>query len=478
MPCVFSSKHLAVFDPQKAMFDDEREGYRWSLDEEEDRKHLLKFTDQFKPFQDVVSLVCNCAWEKIISEQYFKGTLFRFPLRNEASEISNNLYDSNKVIELFESFVADAELSLLFLRAVSSISLMHIDRAGKVNIRMKVSVSTPVCEEWKENEIQRECVEGKTSFKTVSCRSSSEPENQTKWLVTTCHLKEGHVPEIDILADKLSFHPQVDVAFQCDEIKTCITGRLSCFLPLPNNETNNTGLPVHVNACFGLTDNRRYIKWQEEDQRNDESAKWNELLKKEVLPHVYMKMIQDAIELSRKYMLPANTVYSLWPDLSKTEHSGRWHEVAMDVCKQLFQGKKIFCLAKNNKSWVAASDAVFPTNHTDSDMTSAVARLLIAKGENLVSVPEHVLKALKRAFPKPETLQYVTPSFVRTVLRETEIGTICKDDKLSLLEYVLSDGKYDELHGLQLLPLSDGSFKSFTSNEEDMALIDNEEFPR
>ncbi|XP_037395205.1 sacsin [Pygocentrus nattereri] len=480
LPCVFSSKHLAVFDPQKTMFDDEREGYRWSLEDEEDRKHLLEYTDQFKPFQDIVGLVCDCAWEKIISEQYFKGTLFRFPLRSEASEISDNLYDSLKVEQLFDSFIADAEISLLFLRNVTSISLMHIDTNGTDNVTMKVSVSSssPLPQESEAHDFQREYVEGVTSFKTVCCVSPSEPETKTKWLVTTCLLMEGRVPEIDTLADKLSFHPQVDVAFQCDEIKTGVTGRLSCFLPLPNNETNNTGLPVNVNACFGLTDNRRYIKWQEEDQKNDESAMWNELLKKEVLPHVYLKIIQDAIQFSRKSMLPASTVYSLWPDLSKTEQRDRWHEVAMEVYKQLFTGKDIFSLAANEESWVAASEAVFPTNNTDTDTMSAVARLLIAERENLVTVPEHVLKAIQRAFTEPATLQWVTPCFVRTVLRKTEIGNVSKDDKLSLLEYVLSDGKYEELHGLQLLPLSDGSFRSFTNEEEDTALIDNEEFSR
>ncbi|KAI4899615.1 hypothetical protein NFI96_003403, partial [Prochilodus magdalenae] len=481
LPCVFSSKHLAVFDPQKMMFDDEREGYRWSLDDEEDRKHLLEYTDQFKPYQDIVSLVYNCTWEKIISECQFNGTLFRFPLRSEASEISDNLYDSRKVEQLFDSFIADAEISLLFLRSVRSISLMHIEPSGAVNIRLKVSVSCISCpfpQDSEAHDSQREYVEGQTSFKTVSVVSPSEPETQTKWLVTTCRLTEGCVPEIDTLADKLHFHPQVDVGFQCDGNRAGVTGRLSCFLPLPNNETNNTGLPVHINACFGLTDNRRYIKWQEEDQKNDESAVWNELLKKEVLPHVYLKIIQDAIRLSSRSELSASTVYSLWPDLSKTEHKDRWHEVAVEVCKRLFRRTDIFCLAADEESWVAASEAVFPSNNMDTDTMVAVARLLIAEGENLVTVPEHVLKAIQRAFPDPSDLQWVTPCFVRTVLHKTEIGNLSKDDKLALLEYVLSDGEYEELHGLQLLPLSDGSFRSFTKEEEDTALIDNEEFSR
>ncbi|XP_026768484.3 sacsin-like [Pangasianodon hypophthalmus] len=480
LPCVFSSKHLAVFDPQKLMFDDEREGYRWSLDDEEDRKHLLEFTDQFKPFQDIVNLVCDsaCAWEKIIKECYFKGTLFRFPLRDESSEISDNLYDSKKATQLFDSFIPDADISVLFLRSVSSISLLHIDSSGSVTSRMNVSASSPSSSLQKSEDFKRNCVQGETSFKTVSCSSPCQENTTTKWLVTACRLVEGRVPEIDTLAGKLSFYPQVDVAFQCDEDRASGSGRLSCFLPLPNNETNRTGLPVHINACFGLTDNRRYIKWQEEDQKNDESAEWNELLMKEVLPHVYLKIIQDGIQLSRKSILPVSAVYNLWPNLRETEHRPRWHEVAVDLFQRLFQNQEIFSLAKNEKKWVAASDAVFPSDDTDTDMMSAAFRLLIEKGENLVFAPEHVLLSIKKTFPNPDTLQWVTPGFVRSVLHRSEIESIGKNEKLSILEYVLSDGRYEELNGLQLLPLSDGSFRSFTNKEEDTALIDNEKFSR
>ncbi|XP_058248384.1 sacsin-like isoform X2 [Hemibagrus wyckioides] len=480
LPCVLSSKHLAVFDPQKQMFDDDREGYRWSLDDEEDRKHLLEFTDQFKPFQDIVNLVCenDGAWEKIINESYFKGTLFRFPLRHEASEISDNLYDSKKATQLFDSFIPDADISVLFLRSVISISLWHIDSNGRVTIRMNVSASSPSSPLQESDDFRRNCLQSRTSFKTVSCSSPCEEKTTTKWLVRACRLTEGCVPEIDALAGKLSFYPQVDIAFQCDEDRACGSGRLSCFLPLPNNETNMTGLPVHINACFGLTDNRRYIKWQEEDQKNDESAEWNELLMKEVLPHVYLKIIQDSIQLSRESVLPVSAVYHLWPDLRETEHRPRWNEVAGDLFQRLFKNQEIFSLAKNEKEWVAASDAVFPNDYPDTDIMSAVFCLLMEEGENLVTAPDHVLLSIKRTFPNPDTLKWVTPGFVRSVLHRSDIDSIGKDKKLSILEYVLSDGRYEELNGLQLLPLSDGSFRSFTNREEDTALIDNEKFSR
>ncbi|KAG1941227.1 sacsin [Pimephales promelas] len=476
LPCVFSSEHLAIFDPQKKMFGDDEEGYRWSLDDKEDRKSLLNLRDQFQPFQNVVSHVDSCSWEKVINEeQYFKGTLFRFPLRNEASEISDNLYDSSKVTQLFDSFIADADISLLFLRNVSSITLLHIDTNGFCHNRLKVSASNQFNNDL--SHVKQESFDRKTCFKTVSHIPHQMEETKSQWLVTSCLLKHGYKPEIDSLASKLSFYPQVDAAFRIDEDRSHCNGRLSCFLPLPNNDSNKTGLPIHINACFGLTDNRRFIKWQEEDQKNDESAKWNELLTKDILPHVYLMMILDAIQLSRNSTLPAATVYNLWPDLSKTVHKDRWHEVATDTLKGLFE-YKIFHLAKDEKIWVSPSEAVFPVNNICSDTMSAVSRLLIAEGENLVTVPQHVLKDVQKIFPEKDTLTWVSPSYVRNVLHRSKAENLSKDDRYSLLELALSDEKYTELQGLKLLPLSDGTFTSFSNEVQNTVLIDNEKFSR
>ncbi|XP_026063151.1 sacsin-like [Carassius auratus] len=476
LPCVFSSEHLAIFDPQKKMFGEDEEGYRWTLNDEEDRASLLKLKDQFEPFQNIVSQVNSSSWEKIISEKkYFEGTLFRFPLRNEASEISDNLYDSTKVTQLFDNFIADSDINLLFLRNVSSITLLHIDTNGLCNNRLKVLVSNQFINDL--SHITWESFDRKTCFKTVSHFSQQTEEKRSQWLVTTCLLKQGYIPEIDSLANKLSFCPQVETAFRLDEDRSLCNGRLSCFLPLPNNESNKTGLPIHINACFGLTDNRRFIKWKEEDQKNDESAKWNEQLTKYITPHVYIMMILDAIQLSGNSALPSPTVYNLWPDLSMTILKERWHEVATDTLKGLSE-YKIFHLADNEKIWVSASDAVFPGKNIPRDTMSAVSRLLIAEGENLVSVPEHVLKDVQEIFPESDTLTWVTPSFVRDVLHRSEADNLSKDDKYSLLEFTLSDEKYTELETLKLLPLSDGSFTSFGSGEQNTVLIDNEKFPR
>ncbi|XP_049449218.1 sacsin [Epinephelus fuscoguttatus] len=476
VPSIMSSEHLGMMDPQEKIFGERQGGFLWSLDDAEHQEALTTMHDQFQPFRDIVSLVSRQEWSKVITEdQHFEGTIFRFPLRKEASDISDNLYDSDKVEELFDSFIADADLSLLFLKNVTSVSLIHIDVRGTVNTRLEVKSSFPTDVLKPEDKL---IIEGSTRFKCITL--SSEDHKATKWLVTTCTMKEGNVENLDLLAKKLSFSPQVDLAFPCDEKKDCSESRLSCFLPLPNNESNKTGLPVYVNACFGLTDNRRHIKWQEEDQKHDEHAVWNELLMKEVLPQAYLMIIQDAIKLAQKSALPVSSVYNLWPDIAQIKHKDRWYAVALDVLHHLFRHNvAVLSLAKDEKEFITPSEAVFPCNGpTSLDTLAAIKRTLVFCGENLVNLSDHVARAINEAYPQLNTLKHVTPTFLRNTLRRISMHIISKDDKLSLLEYVLSDGRYRELEGLQLLPLNDGSFRSFTDREEDTALIDSNEFPR
>ncbi|RVE64416.1 hypothetical protein OJAV_G00125560 [Oryzias javanicus] len=424
VPIIFSSGHLGVMDPQEKIFGERNGGFLWSLDDEEHKEALMTMHDQFQPFRDIVSVLGE-KWSKMIMEdQHFAGTLFRFPLRNETSEISDNLYDSGKVVELFDSFIADAELSLLFLKNVRSVSLVHISRDGTMKTRLEVKASSPEVPLKSENDSD---LEGLTRFKQITLKS--EVCKETQWLLTTCTMKKGIMEDLDVLAEKLSFVPRVDLAFPCSEERYS-EGRLSCFLPLPNNESNKTGLPVHVNACFGLTDNRRHIKWQEEDQKHDKHAMWNELLVNKVLPKAFVVMIQDASKLCQESRLPVSSVYRLWPDISHMKHKEKWLEVAQDVFDQLFrQNAAVLSLAKDERWFIPLSDAIIPSNGLG-------------------------------------------------VLLRNGLQRIAKEDKLCVLEFVLSDGNYKELQGLQLLPLSDGSFRSFTNREEDTALIDSKEFPR
>ncbi|KAI9530473.1 hypothetical protein NQZ68_004491 [Dissostichus eleginoides] len=237
---------------------------------------------------------------------------------------------------------------------------------------------------------------------------------------------------------------------------------------------------INEDQHFNGTIFRREIKWQEEDQQHDEHAVWNELLMKEVLPQAYIMIIQDAINLAQQDNLPVSSVYDLWPDIAQIKHKRKWYAVARDVLDLLFrQNVAVLSLAKDEREFITPSEAVFPCNGpTSSDILAAIKRTLVSCGENLVTLPGSVASAIVEAYPHLDTLKHVTPAFIRGSLRRIDVHTISNPDKLYLLEFILSDEKYRELEGLQLLPLNDGSFRSFTDREEDTALIDSNEFPR
>ena len=91
-----------------------------------------------------------------------------------------------------------------------------------------------------------------------------------------------------------------------------IQGHVFCVLPLPVQKTSLTGLPVHVNGFFALTQNRGQIKFPTAEQEGhlltDKSLKWNKCLLEEAIPRAYATMILEAIN-DKSFKVQAATVY-------------------------------------------------------------------------------------------------------------------------------------------------------------------------
>ncbi|MBN3304124.1 SACS protein, partial [Amia calva] len=479
LPWIFSGTNIGVLDPQQSYLED---GGWWSVEDEEDRQQLQNYPEQFEPLRWALQETSRqTSWEDLLHGEPFRGTLFRFPLRAEASKISDNLYNHQRVFELFKSFQADSELSLLFLKNVASISMRHIDPDGNVTNHLTVTASQDtVSEESMAGEAFSLISASETSYclKLVSRQSPGLAEHCCKWLVSSFTARSGQDSELDELAEKMKYLPCVGLAYPLTE-DNCKRpkGRLSCFLPLPDNEANWTGLPVHVNACFGLTDNRRYVKWLEEDQKYDEAAQWNELLLNQLLPPAYCQTILCAIALTQSQSSPMqpSMTYNLWPDLDNLAHKELWRKMGETMCKLLVE-YKVLCSARSDTDWLKPREAIFPvTCKTEDQILGAVDDLLLAQQQPLVKVPKHVYNTVKSFFK--EKLTQGTPEFLCNILRSCDLNSIAADQKLLLLEFILKD--YQCVKGLQLLPLSDGTFTKFCSpGQGQTVFIDSKEFPR
>ena len=286
--------------------------------------------DQFLPYKGIF----DCT-EEVFSEGKYNGTLFRFPLRTIPSELSQTLYSDHKVKILFDSIFADAHLLLLFLQHLECIELYVREESESEprkifqvkisddclefvrckrrefysaikpgqHMPMPVSVTYPITIETANffEEIRGGSAE-RHSFLVTSYCCGGEVSSQFERLLTD---------------EELSYLPSVGVAMAMPSgigLPTPdIQGHVFCVLPLPVQKKSITGLPVHVNGFFSLSQNRHHIKTPNADQEDqgklkDKSLIWNICLLEEAVPKAYASMIMEAIN-DRCFNVQPETVY-------------------------------------------------------------------------------------------------------------------------------------------------------------------------
>lgn len=330
---MLSAEKIGFIDPHGIYFSDKRyrrTGRCWRLDE--DSAEMDRIPDQFLPFKGIF----DCQ-EEVFSNGYYDGTLFRFPLRTKPSDLSNTLYTEDKMETLFESFETDAHLVLLFLQHLESIEL-NVREESQASPRrtFQVRIADKYLElvrskrkeflgKIRPGELMPEsvAVTYPITIETIKSGTSHKADllQQYSFLVTS-YFSGGRVSSNfkRLMTDKeLNYLPMVGVAMPLpNDLKMQtpdIKGHVFCFLPLPVPTRSLTGLPVHVNGFFALSQNRRYIKSPDADQEErervgrrqltDKSLLWNKCLLEEAIPRAYATLILQAIGC----FLPRTSIY-------------------------------------------------------------------------------------------------------------------------------------------------------------------------
>ena len=114
--------------------------------------------------------------------------------------------------------------------------------------------------------------------------------------------------------------------------------------------------------------------------------------------------------------------------------------------------------------WLDIWEAVFDTLCKD-DPRELLRQVLLQACQNVATVPHHVIQCITSLTP---AISEVDPSFVRLVLKDTPscYRTLGPTEKLRLLKFALKDEMFSQLLGLELLPLSDGTFASFRNPDK------------
>ena len=455
----------------------------------------LKVEEFLQAFSETFGFSEDC-----LNTGEFKGTIFWFPLRETASELSDTCYDGSKVLDLFKSFQSEAVHSLLFLKSLCKVELYcrysdsDYDLApGEAffsveleNSDGKSFGSSNLYEERTQfiNKVKASCGQipkedivcvthpsFKTRFKTTHL---PDIEDQSSWVVINV-FKGGTMSDKlrQLVSDKeLSYMPYVGAAVpRMTDNEDPLKGHIFCFLPLPQEKKSLTGLPVHFNGFFALSANRRHLKWASDDQEKlnmhrDKSIEWNNCLVNEVLPGVYMRLINEMVKISKEN---GNTkecvdaVYRCIPDEMIVD--GKWEGSMNELFEQLIMTEFVF--ASSQSKWMKPNQplyTMFDDQNVSRDQKEAVMKVLKAHLTlESTQVPKHIWKLIKKKTSPTD----ISPKKLCEIIRQEDKykHILDTDEKLNLLEYITKDGKqkggHGLLQGLELLPLQNGQFVKF-----------------
>ena len=146
-----------------------------------------------------------------------------------------------------------------------------------------------------------------------------------------------------------------------------------------------------------------------------------------------------------------------WPDFTRVNQ--KWESV-VELLFYILSDKEIIYSKVNRGKWLLVEDAIFnqvPERHL-KDLLESV---LIGANVPVVSVPSHVMDAI-RSFTDARN---ITPSVTRKELKKSAAcyKNLMRHEKLRLLQFCLQDHQYEDLCGLELLPLSNGTFTPFSA---------------
>lgn len=465
LPGIVSGSTVAFLDPHEIYFGKGESGRQFNI--EHGLLQPLLF-DQFAPFHGIFG--CDLS-----SGRPYKNTLFRFPLRKTLeSKLSKTIYNESMIDNLYESMRQEASIMLLFLKSVQSICIYKRTNDGESSCVFKVEMSSDtrdqVMQERKkllEGAIQTTCFVQSKCIIGINVTKDRKIKSE-RWLVVN-RIDSGN-KRISELRTKLCLIPWIGLAVPIDKGHPPIRdGRIFCFLPLPPDVDCTTGLPVHIHGYFGLTDNRRGLTWPGMECQNNETAEWNKLLLTEISSITYCKMLEalvtnqpntDIDQVSRSRL-----VYSGIPVLKDVR--GHWQCIMHPMFQQMISQPVFYALKNSGNSWVSLDNGVLDLLHqsgTSIEGCKVILKVVCKHYAVITDLPTHVLEIVQKYFPSS---MVISPAIVRNVLKISDvIATVhLREEKLYLLDYVLSDDNRKDISGISLLPLANKNFVAFCKHK-------------
>ena len=142
---------------------------------------------------------------------------------------------------------------------------------------------------------------------------------------------------------------------------------------------------------------------------------------------------------------------------------------------ELLCNERVVYSPAHGGKWLNVEVATFD-KLPENDPKELLVRVFIAANQNVATLPDHVLRALDLyAHLRTE----ITPLLTRRIFRETPscYRSLSRLEKIQLLKFVLKDERFSDLLELELLPVTNRRFVSF-SNTDQAIYISSSEHPR
>ena len=403
-------------------------------------------------------------WGFNSDNDFYDGTIFRFPLRGKetGSELLESLRcpDSMMTVEMFRNCLDEARLTLLFLRNINCIDFcIRHDAQFEWRVSRGIWPESGTFSDWAYVNVEHRnplddfiCITERWWRVIVDVHDAPadlQYRHKRRMKYVECGIA-AHVPRYGEAKGRLN---RLESKF------------FNC-VPLKFEST----LPVQVHATFLLSGDRQNIATEETSQ--DAGSDWNRWLLTKKIPQVYLQFLED---VGRKI---GHTVYDYFPietkqrqqSLSALVQIAFWEEVKSSHHRlfPVVEPVQIEDTRENTAArtkrrqaprMVEAKQAVFDI--LDKQRSHAFRPLLSNCSENLVCPPARFNKHVRNV---PQ-FDFVTPSLVRRVLRsEKSVQYVermiqMNNDSLStLLSFIIpeNDGDFTELDGCMILPLMDG----------------------
>ncbi|KAI9733902.1 MAG: hypothetical protein M1834_002557 [Cirrosporium novae-zelandiae] len=299
VPMLLSGESLIILDPQQKYLQmnyfkrQRRPGIKLPLS-----KVRALHPNQLEPFHGL--------WGYSLDQDYYKGTIFRFPLRNPKTETSltesTEILDTVRTHEHLKNLLGEARISLLFLKTIC-----FIDFRVRGRLQPEWSVT---CDRDDEYE-----TEFSTTVK-ITCRTfdNSQDQPQISHEIEDRWSRTMFDPSL-VPVDLLHKHKRTAKVTECGiagllkskALKGCIIYqppdyRIFATLPLPFQSP----LPVQIHGTFYISGDRQSIAV--EGSTEALGAGWNRWLLESALCNLYLGFLD---EVGRKV---GADVFRFWPE--------------------------------------------------------------------------------------------------------------------------------------------------------------------